>query len=196
MNIQDPRQIKACEQDPDCNVPYHQPGAAADYPPFSRSELKSCPEMTARIRGENPTVTPIHFQGLCPYGASKIALAVDPNEDYHFWRQDSNGRWSGKPGSLQVTDKDANGRWIHDPSLCDRDFTDENGELNYTEFCSFYCVPRNHELFLKVGGKRYFIPAAEPSAQRAKLHYSSTRRSRGLTQRGPRRNRTVRKGQH
>lgn len=194
MNIQDPRQIKRCEEDPSCNITYHQPGAAAKFPPFSESELKSCPEMTARIRGENPTVTPIHFEGLCPYGTSKIALAVDPNEDYHFWRQDSNGKWSGKPGSLQVTDKDANGRWIHDPALCDRDFTDENGELNYTNFCSYYCVPRIVALFIKVGGKQFFIPASDSSERRAKLHYSSTRRFRGQTKRELRRNRTFRRG--
>ena len=195
MNVQDIRQVRACAQDPECNVPYHQPGAAASYPPFSKSKLKSCPEMTARIRGDNPTVTPIHFEGLCPYGTSKIALAVDPNEDYHFWRQVSNGRWSGKPGSLMVTEKDASNRWIHDPSLCDRDFTDANGELNYTEFCSFYCVPRIQALFLKVGGKRFFIPAAEPSEQRAKLRYSSTRRFRENKGQVPRRNRTFRRGQ-
>jgi hypothetical protein len=193
MNIQDPRQIKACEEDPNCNVPYHQPGAAADYPPFSKSKLKSCPEMTARIRGENPTVIPIHFEGQCPSGTSKIALAVDPNEDYHFWRQDSNGRWSGKPGSLQVTNKDADGRWIHDPSLCDRDFTDGSGELNYTDFCSFYCVPRKQALFMKVGGYQYFIPAAEPSAQPTKTRYALTRRYRGQKEQAPRRNRTARK---
>ena len=193
MNIQDPRQIKACREDPNCNVPYHQPGAAADYPPFSKSKLKSCPEMTARIRGENPTVIPVEFEDQCPKDTSKIALAVDPEEDYHFWRQDSNGRWSGKPGSLQVTDKDASGRWIHDPSLCDRDFTDENGELNYTEFCSFFCVPRKQALFLKVGGKQYFIPGVEPSARRAKGRYSLTRRFRGPAKQGPRRNRTFRK---
>jgi hypothetical protein len=194
MNIQDPRQIKACEEDPNCSVPYHQPGAAADFPPFSKSKLKSCPEMTARIRGENPTVSRIDFEGQCPANTSKIALAVDPNEDYHFWRQDSNGRWSGKPGSLNVTDKDASGRWIHDPSLCDRDFTDGNGVLNYTEFCSFYCVPRKQALFLKVGGSQYFIPAAESVAPQSRTRYSLTRRYRGPTDTRLRRNQTARKG--
>jgi len=196
MNIQDPRQIKACEEDPECNVPYHQPGAAAHYPSFSKSKLKSCPEMTARIRGENPTVIPIDFEGKCPANTSKIALAVDPNEDYHFWRQDSNGRWSGKPGSLRVTDKDASGRWIHDPSLCDRDFTDNKGVLNYTEFCSFYCVPRKQALFLKVGGRRFFIPVSESSVRPTKSRYSLTRRYRGTSKQEPRRNRTFRKDSH
>lgn len=154
MNIHDPKQIVACQKDPKCSVPYHQPGSAGGYPPFSKSPLKSCPEMTARIRGENPTVTVTTFEGLCPYGTSKIALAVDPNEDYHFWRQDDTGWWSGKPGSMKVTDKDASGRRVYDPSLADRDFTDDNGELNYTEFCSFYCVPRNRALFMKTGGYR------------------------------------------
>ncbi len=149
--------------------------------------------MKARIRGENPTVIPVEFEDQCPADTSKIALAVDPEEDYHFWRQDSNGRWSGKPGSLEVTDKDASGRWIHDPSLSDRDFTDDNGELNYTEFCSFFCVPRKQALFLKVGGKQYFIPAADASSRRAKARYALTRRSRGLAKRGLRRNRTSRK---
>ena len=154
MNIQDSRQIAACEKDPKCSVPYHQPGSAGGYPPFSKSPLKSCPEMTARIRGENPTVSTTTFEGLCPFGTSKIALAVDPNEDYHFWRQDQTGWWSGKPGSMKVTDKDASGRRVYDPSLADRDFTDDNGELNYTNFCSFYCVPRNRPLFMKTGGRR------------------------------------------
>lgn len=194
MNVQDPRQIKACENDPRCSVPYHQPGSAAGYPPFSESKLKSCPEMTSRIRGENPTVIPIHFEGMCPYGTSKIALAVDPNEDYHFWRQDSNGWWSGKPGSLAVTEKDASNRPIHDPSLCDRDFTDENGELNYTDFCSFYCVPRMRPLYMKIGGKSFFIPAAAFPERRATKRYASTRRSGGRLRKVPRRNHTAKRG--
>ena len=193
MNIMDPRQIKACEDDPDCNVPYHQPGAAAGYPSFRESELKSCPEMTARIRGENPTVSPIHFEGLCPYGTSKIALAVDPNEDYHFWRQDSNGYWSHKPGGTKVTNKDASNRLIYDPKISDRNFSDASSELDYTDFCSFYCVPRARALFLKIGGKRYFIPRAASFSRKAKQRYPLTRHSSNPTKRGTRRNQTFRR---
>jgi hypothetical protein len=193
MNIIDPRQIKACEEDPECNVAYHQPGAAAGYPSFRESNLKSCPEMTSRIRGENPTVSPIHFEGLCPYGTSKIALAVDPSEDYHFWRQDSNGLWSHKPGGTKVTNKDASSRLIYNPKLSDRNFSDESSDLDYTDFCSFYCVPRQSALFMKIGGKRYFIPRAASSSRKAKHRYPLTRHSLDSTKQVPRRNRTYRK---
>lgn len=194
MNIVDPRQIKACEEDPDCNIRYHQPGAAANYPPFSQSELKSCPEMTARIRGENPTVTRTTFEGLCPRGTSKIALAVDPNEDYHFWRQDSNGYWSHKPGGTKVINRDASSRLIYDPLLSDRNFSDVNSELDYTDFCSFYCVPRNQALFIKVGGRRFFIPRAPSFSRKANARYPLTRRSLDQAKKVPRRNQTYRKG--
>ncbi len=149
--------------------------------------------MTARIRGENPTITVTTFEGLCPYGTSKIALAVDPNEDYHFWRQDNTGWWSGKPGSMKVTDKDASDRRVYDPSLADRDFTDDNGELNYTEFCSFYCVPRNRALFMKTGGRRKTRKNRTNKARsnekqyvhvyagQSKLYPSTTRRYQGPT---------------
>lgn len=187
----DPRQITACEKDPECNVPYHQPGAAAGYPSFRNSNVKSCPELTARIRGENPTVTPIHFEGLCPYGTSKIALAVDPNEDYHFWRQDSNGLWSHKPGGTKVTNKDASQRPIYDPKISDRNFSDSSSELNYTDFCSFYCVPRARPLFLKVGGTSKKSSHAVPFVRKAKIR--STRRFADSKGRGLRRNRTYRK---
>ena len=198
MNVQDPKQIKRCEEDPDCNVSYHQPGSAGGWEGFSNDKAKSCPEMKARIRGENPMVNTISFEGKCPVGSSKIALAVDPKEDYHFWRQDSNGMWSGKPGSLKVTSKDASGRPIYDPALCDRDYSDNNSELNYTHFCHYYCVPRNRSLFMKVGGANFTVDS-KPSGSfghdglQAKHRYPSTRRSSGRRQTGPRRNQTFRR---
>ena len=187
MNVQDDRQIKACEEDPECDVPYHQPGSAAGLPPFRDSNIKSCAEMTARIRAENPNVTRVSFEGLCPNGKSKIALAVDPDEDYHFWRQDSNGGWSGKPGSLKVSNKDASGRLVYDPALSDRDWSEKGSNLNYTHFCSYYCVPRDRHLFMKIGG------AAASSSQAKQHRYSVTRRSSHPRAQGLRRNRTVRK---
>ena len=154
MNVQDDRQIKACEKDPNCDVPYHQPGSAAGLPPFRDSNIKSCAEMTARIRAENPNVTRVSFAGLCPNGKSKIALAVDPDEDYHFWRQDSNGWWSQKGGAKPVTNKDASDRPMWDPALCDNNWTNEHGKLDYDVFCAYMCVPRVEKLFLKTGGGR------------------------------------------
>jgi len=196
MNIQDPRQINACA-DEKCTVPYPQPGSAALFPGFTDNKLKSCPEMKLRIRGENPSITPTTFEAKCPPGTSKIFLAVDPKEDYHFWRMDRKksgetyAYWSGKPGSLPVTDKDASGKRIYDPSLCDRDYTDGNSVLNYKNPCGFYCVPRNKPLYMKTGGSKG-AAAVRPS-RRSKPRWSVTRRFQGHIGSKTRRNRTVQK---
>ena len=35
-------------------------------------------------------------------GEYAVLLVVDPNNDYHWYRQDSDGTWSHKPGSIKV----------------------------------------------------------------------------------------------
>ena len=95
------------------------------------------------------------FTEKCPVGTSKIALIVDENEDYHFLRQDSNGLYSHKPGSRNVTNIDASGKLIYDPALADYNYKkNANGYLNYDTFCSYMCVPRTTPVRVKVGGKR------------------------------------------
>lgn len=46
-----------------------------------------------------------------------VALAVDPGFDYHWYRLDSNGCWSHKPGLAPITNKDYNNQKIEDPRL-------------------------------------------------------------------------------
>jgi hypothetical protein len=77
---------------------------------------------------------------------------VDPDNDYHWYRQDADGDWSHKPGGTKVTRKDASGHRIHRPDLADRDYTKGSGTLNYEQFCTYMCVPRNKTLRLKRGG--------------------------------------------
>lgn len=65
-----------------------------------------------------------------------IALVVQPGHDFHWYRLDSNARWSHKPGSTPARNTDNSGRPITDPRTCDRG--------PYTAFCGFYlCVPAN-----------------------------------------------------
>ena len=78
----------------------------------------------------------------CPDGYHKIYLVVS-GDDYHFYRQDSDGMWSHKPGSNGVTRLDAKGREIADPSEADHDY----GEYNYKDRCGFMCVPKIDEKF-------------------------------------------------
>ena len=74
----------------------------------------------------------------CPEGMYKVALVIDPftggedTIDYHWYRQDSDGYWSHKPGLGAVTCTDSSGKLIVDPQTADRG--------NYTTFCGYYAV--------------------------------------------------------
>lgn len=59
--------------------------------------------------------------------------------DYHFYRQDSDGYWSHKPGGDLVIDLDGDGRKVLDPKKCNR-INQTNPSLNYEEFIGFYAV--------------------------------------------------------
>ena len=67
-----------------------------------------------------------NFDNACVPGFYKIFLALDPKNDYHWWRQDSNQLWSHKPGSSSVVDVDASGKKIKNPLLSDRKFKHRN----------------------------------------------------------------------
>ena len=89
-----------------------QPGYFSNYPPLSNADY-NCPSFYERMKKDNPSITPTTFNKTCGSGTYKIFLAYDPKEsdnDYHYWRQDSNGMWSHKPGSNHVTNKDADGK--------------------------------------------------------------------------------------
>ena len=152
FNLFDKKQLKACEEDPKCDVAFHQPGSVSGYPKFNDTDPKTCPNMIARIMGDNPSVTPSAFELRCPRGSSKIALVVDEDQDYHFLRQDSNGYFSQKSGEMPVTNLDAAGYRIADVALANHDFTGSN--LDYDRFCGYFCVPRHGHLYAKVGGYR------------------------------------------
>lgn len=92
------------------------------------------------------------FTKKCPAHTSKIALVVDADEDYHFFRQDTDGMWSHKPGGTPVTNLDAEGRPIYDPKIASRKYDAKGSKLNYDIFCSYLCVPRDRPLYLKIGG--------------------------------------------
>ena len=152
-NINDKEQMAKCKEK-DCNQPFPQPGYGSGYEKFNSSKPKTCPNMVARLIGDNPNVEMTTFEKKCPAGSSKIALIVDENEDYHFLRQDSNKLWSHKPGARKVTNLDASGKRIYDPALADFNYKGNNGYLDYDTFCSYLCVPRIVPVRIKTGGSR------------------------------------------
>lgn len=66
-------------------------------------------------------------------GKTKIALVVAPNYDYHWYRLDSDGRWSHKPGSTRATNLDNSGVTISNPETANRG--------PYTVFVGYYFTP-------------------------------------------------------
>ena len=61
----------------------------------------------------------------------KLALVVAPGWDYHWYRQDSNGMWTHKPGGTQATNLDNLGNPISNPETAARG--------PYVDFCGYYC---------------------------------------------------------
>jgi hypothetical protein len=105
---------KKCTKDY-CPVSFPQPGLKSGYPKWSKVKGKRCPDLLGRLFGDVPDLKMTSFENRCPKNSSKIALVVDEDEDYHFYRQDSNGYWSHKPGSLAVKRVDASDRPIIRP---------------------------------------------------------------------------------
>jgi hypothetical protein len=142
---------KKCDKK-SCPLPFPQPGRASGYPKWSQVKGKRCPDVLSRIMGDVPGSTLTTFEKKCPAKTRKIALVVDEDEDYHFYRQDANGYWSHKPGATDVIRLDATKRPIYNPELASR-YYPKSG-LHYDQFCSYMCIPSRKKHRLKRGGKR------------------------------------------
>jgi hypothetical protein len=143
----DPKYVKDCMKEPKCNVGFPQPGYKAGHNRFGDKE-KGCGDMVSRLWGDNPKITASKFHLMCPNNTSKIALIVDPKRDYHFLRQDPDGYWSHKPGALPVKRVDASGRPILRPDRATFIYKDSKDPLTYTDFCGYFCVPRNGKIHM------------------------------------------------
>lgn len=79
----------------------------------------------------------------CPPPSWKIAAVVStaPPIDFHFYRQNSDGKWTHKPGNTKVRNVDASGSEITNPETCNRDHrTDIPPGPHYDKFVGYYCV--------------------------------------------------------
>lgn len=111
-----------------------------------------CNEILNKLRSDYNTLNiiqvPKNYKPPCNH--YKIALVIDDlggEQDYHFYRQDSDGYWSHKPGKEDVRRVDASGNLIIDPETADRNYdkNDDNNnnetDNNYYKFCGYYSVP-------------------------------------------------------
>ena len=151
MNVIDPTQLTQCEggAKDNCELMYHQPGGTKGLDRILQNASgRTCKVVRRLIREDVPDIRRTTFTRRCPAKYSKIALVVHPEQDYHFYRQDSDGWWSHKDGSNEVKRFDADGRPIWDPRTAKRDYRPKGSFLNYKDFCGFYCVPRRRTIKL------------------------------------------------
>jgi hypothetical protein len=112
-----------------------QPGYASGYNHINNDNF-DCKSFRERLKKDSPGSYLEKFDNSCLPGFYKIFLALDPKNDYHWWRQDKNKYWSHKPGSTNVTDLDASGKKIKNPLMSNRKFK----HRNYYEPCFFACI--------------------------------------------------------
>jgi hypothetical protein len=183
MNVKDKKQVHQCDGKPkSCQMLYHQPGGTKGLSALLREEKgRTCRVVDYLMRQDVPDMKPTTFEERCPRGSSKIAMVVHPGEDYHFYRQDSDGWWSHKDGANKVKRFDADGEPIWNPQTAARDYRSRGSFLNYKDFCGFYCVPRNHAIKLSQGGGYQRSQGGERSgrsrrSQSRRKHRSTLRR--------------------
>ena len=112
-----------------------QPGYSSGFKHIRENEF-NCKTFRERLKKDAPASYLEKFDNPCIPGFYKIFLALDPGNDYHWWRQDSNKYWSHKRGSSYVYDVDSSKRKIKNPFLSNRKFE----KRNYHEPCFFACV--------------------------------------------------------
>lgn len=112
-----------------------QPGYASGYQHIEDNDYQ-CKSFRERLKKDSPGSYLEKFDNACLPGFYKIFLALDPQNDYHWWRQNSNQYWSHKPGSTDVVDVDADGKKIKNPLKANRKYN----SLNYFKPCFFACV--------------------------------------------------------
>jgi hypothetical protein len=112
-----------------------QPGYASGFNHVSSNDFK-CKSFRKRLKKDSPGSYLEKFDNSCIPGFYKVFLALDPPNDYHWWRQDLDTYWSHKPGSSDVVNLDASGKKIKNPLISDRNFK----HRNYYEPCFFACI--------------------------------------------------------
>ena len=80
----------------------------------------------------NDGLSPSTASSTCASGMDKVALVIWPGFDYHFYRLDSDGKWSHKPGQTPARNTDNSSALITNPETANRG--------NYTVFAGYFCT--------------------------------------------------------
>lgn len=115
-----------------------QPGYFSNFPPLTINDYH-CPEFYKRLKKDMPSMYIVQFDDRCKKGFTKAFIVIDDkasDQDYHFYRQDSSGYWSHKPGRTDAIDYDASGQKIINPAKANRKYKN----YNYDKPCFFFCL--------------------------------------------------------
>jgi hypothetical protein len=104
---------------------FAQPGKAAG----AQATTMSCAAVTAGAIADRLVPLSSYPASSSEY-RNTVALVVAPGYDYHWYRLDSNGYWTHKPGGTAATNLDNSGYLITDPRTANRGA--------YTNFCGFF----------------------------------------------------------
>ncbi len=116
---------------------YAQPGYA-----HGVTHSTTCPTVTVASIADGLIVG---NEKECRNCTHHVALVIAPNEDYHWYRLDDNGRWSHKMASFPVSDRDGSGNLIINPETADRRaFNGPDFLRDYSIFCGYFCVDKNN----------------------------------------------------
>ena len=113
----------------------------------NKERIYKCPNMHRKIMNDNPTLIPTNFNSKCPPRYYKGAYVVDPDNTYHFYRANTDGTWSHKPGISPISNVDSSKQNIYVPHFANRNYEenkDNDEAINYTNFCGYYCIPTNN----------------------------------------------------
>ena len=140
LNLKSKAAKKLCEKEIKYNdlCRRSQPGYAAGFPSLKTKDF-NCPSIVTRTLADNPKIKKSTFTQACPKDTYKGAIVVAPGRDYHYYRLNDEGYWTHKPGWKPSTAYDAKNNLIKNPELASRNY----GELNYSKFCGYVCVPRD-----------------------------------------------------
>jgi hypothetical protein len=208
MQFLKPEFIQKCKEQNghDCRKYFPQPGAkSGNRFALDVEERRSCPAVEKLMIDDVPGITKSSYHAQCPAGTSKIALVVSPKKDYHFYLQTKPSSspsqlgkygWLHKDGSNPVKDFDATRRPIANPQTASRDYRPQGSDLNYSDFCGFYCVPRTAPIVLAQGGgsPQAALKAARKTRRRRQGHrVVAVVQSAGTRRRRQRHRRTTRR---
>ncbi len=119
-----------------CNDPYGHPVGGKPQPgeasgrKFSRMTLEDITDASIRDGLKKPNLW--NKLGFGKKGYYEVYLVIDKSgsvQDYHWYRRDTNGKWSHKPGHHLVKNLDASGKLISNPKRANHNYP----YINYSD---------------------------------------------------------------